>query len=385
MNVNDTVTLFRPVGPKELELIRASGNRAFPPRLSDMNTKDFLRLGVPLGETMRRATKEASTEDLITVMNKFILPLLALLAVAGWQPCYAQVPAAPRASSTAGPVPLSQNHAASKRMFNSWKTPLPPRHMIGNIHYVGPGGVSSWLITTPEGHILIDSTFEECVPQICTNVEKLGFIVSDIKLLLSSHAHVDHTGGHAAMKGRTGARIVASAADAHLLETGGADDFSPFPKDLLAYRPVRADRIVEDGDTVSLGGVTLTAHLTPGHTKGATTWTMPLKDGERTYQVVFFSSVSIAEPTRLLNDPAYPTIVEDYESTFKKLKALPCDIFLAPHADQFGLTAKLKGLDAGANPNPFIDPVGWKAFLTTAEQVFLKQLAAEKAAETKRQ
>jgi metallo-beta-lactamase class B len=360
-----------------------------------MNTNDFLRLvrhrptstgqGVPLGEAMRRATKGALPEDLITAMNKLFLPLLVLLAAAGWQPCYAQVPAAPTARGTAGPVPLSQNHAAAERMFNSWKTPLPPRHIIGNIHYVGPAGVSSWLITTPEGHILIDSTFEECVPQICANVEKLGFRVSDIKLLLSSHAHVDHAGGHAAMKARTGARIVASAADARLLETGGAEDFSPFPKDLLAYQPVKADRIVADGDAVSLGGVTLTAHLTPGHTQGATTWTMPLKDGERTYQVVFFSSVSIAEPTPLLNDPAYPTIAEDYEATFTKLKALPCDIFLAPHADQFGLTAKLKRLDGGANPNPFIDPAGWKAFLATAEQVFRKQLAAEKAVKAKRQ
>ena len=141
---------------------------------------------------------------------------------------------------------------------------------------------------------------------------------------------MDHTGGHAAMKQRTGARIVASAADAHLLETGGADDFSPFPKDLLAYQPVKADQIVKDGETVSLGGVTLTAHLTPGHTKGATTWTMPLEDGGHTYQVLFLSSVSIAEPTPLLNNTNYPAIADDYATTFKKLKALPCDIFSRP-------------------------------------------------------
>jgi metallo-beta-lactamase class B len=193
---------------------------------------------------------------------------------------------------------------------------------------------------------------------------------------------VDHTGGHAAMKQRTGARIVASAADAHLLETGGADDFSPFPKDLLAYTPVKVDRIVKDGETVSLGDVTLTAHLTPGHTKGATTWTMPLPDGGRTYQVLFLSSVSIADPTPLLNNTNYSAIADDYATTFKKLKALPCDIFLAPHADQFGLIEKLKRLDQG--PNPFIDPDGWKQFLINAERGYLKQIETEKAAEPNR-
>jgi metallo-beta-lactamase class B len=268
-------------------------------------------------------------------------------------------------------------------MFNSWKTPMPPRHIIGNIHYVGPRGVSSWLITTPEGHILLDTTFEECVPQICANIEKLGFRVSDIKLLLSSHAHVDHTGGHAAMKQRTGAQIVASSADAHLLESGGADDFSPFPKDLLAYAPVKADRIVKDGEALTFGGVTLTAHLTPGHTKGATTWTMPLKHAERIYQAVFFSSVSIAEPTSLLKNSTYPEIAEDYAVTFEKLKALPCDSLLAPHADQFGLVQKLARLDQGADPNPFVDPEGWKRLVANAETAFLKQLAIEKASGAK--
>ena len=174
-------------------------------------------------------------------------------------------------------------------------------------------------------------------------------------------------------------RIVASEADARLLETGGADDFSPFPKVLMAYTPVKADRIIKDGDVVSLGGVALTAHLTPGHTKGATTWSMQVKDGEKTYDVVFFSSVSIVAPTRLLNNPDYPNIVEDFAATFKKLKALPCDIFLAAHGDQFRLEEKLQSLAAGANPNPFIDPAGWKRLITNTENTYLRQLASEKA------
>jgi metallo-beta-lactamase class B len=277
------------------------------------------------------------------------------------------------------PIPISQDKIAAATLFNSWKPAIPPRHIIGNIYYVGMSGVSSWLITTPEGHILIDSAFEESVPQICRNIEQLGFHVSDIKWLLSSHAHADHTGGHALMKRLSGARIVASAADARVMASGGADDFSPFPKELLAYAPVKADRIVQDGDEVSLGGVTLTAHLTPGHTKGATTWTMPVQDGEQTYNVVFFSSVSLVPPTRLLNNPDYPSIAEDYAATFRMLKALPCDIFLAPHADQFGLAEKLQRLAQGASPNPFIDPDGWKKLIANTENIYLKQLEAEKA------
>jgi len=257
---------------------------------------------------------------------------------------------------------------------------VPPRHIIGNIYYVGMSGVSSWLITTPNGHVLIDTTFEECVPRICQNVEQIGFRVSDIKLILSSHAHVDHTGGHALMKQRTGARIVASAADAHVLETGGADDFSPFPKAMLAYTPVKADRIVQDGELVSLGDVTLMAHLTPGHTKGATTWTMTVREAEKEYRVVFFSSVSIATPTALLRNADYPEIVDDYEATFKKLNALRCDIFFGPHADQFGLAEKLKRLDHSATPNPFIDPDGWRRLIRNAESTYRQQLAAEKSA-----
>lgn len=307
-------------------------------------------------------------------MNKKVFHWLTLLAFAGCAHCFAQN-SAPQTNSAV------LDHAASERAFNLWKAPQSPRHIIGNIYYVGPAGVSSWLITTPQGHILIDTTFEDCVPQICTNIERLGFHIGDIKFILNSHTHVDHAGGDADMKKRTGAQIVASAADAHLLATGGADDFSPFPKDLMAYTPVKADRIVKDGETVSLGGTTLTAHLTPGHTKGATTWTMPLTADGKTYHVLFFSSTSLVAPTTLLHNQAYPGIVEDYEATFKKLKALPCDIFLAPHAEQFGFAEKLRRLDSGASPNPFIDPDGWKNALANYEQVFRKQLAAEKNAE----
>jgi metallo-beta-lactamase class B len=304
-------------------------------------------------------------------MKQSLVLLLGLIAMAGAS-CFAQ-------ARRAAPLPVSQDKEAAERMFESWKPPMTPFKVVGNVYYVGLSGVCSWLITTPEGDILIDTTFEECVPSICTNIEKLGFHVGDIKLILSSHAHVDHVGGHAEMKRRTGAKVVASAADARVMETGGADDFSPFPKEMLAYKPVKADRIVSDGDLVTLGGVTLTAHLTPGHTRGATTWTMPVLDGGRTNQVVFFSSMSLVEPTRLLNNPAYPNIVEDYRETFKKLKALRCDVFLAPHGDQFGLPQKVQRMKQHPEVNPFFDTNSLPRLITRTENALDRQLAAEKS------
>ena len=268
---------------------------------------------------------------------------------------------------------------AVRRLFDAWKTPVRPRRLIGNIHYVGASGVSSFLITTPAGHVLLDTGFADTVPLIRTNVAQLGFKIGDIKFILSSHAHVDHTGGHALMKQLTGARIVASAADAHLLASGGADDFSPFPKEFLTYTPVKTDRVIQDNEIVSLGDVTLTAHLTPGHTKGATTWTMETTDEGRRLHVVFFSSTGLIEGTRLLKNPLYPNIATDYEATFKKLKTLPCEVFFGPHGGMFAMAEKFDKLERGVKPNPFIDPDGWRELLAAGEKVFRAQLARERS------
>ena len=281
------------------------------------------------------------------------------------------------------PVRPPTDRLAAKTMFDAWKAPVPPRHLIGNIYYVGAIGVSSYLITTPEGHILIDTGFEETVPLIQRSVEQLGFKLSDIKVILSSHAHIDHTGGHALMKKLTHAQVVASAADAGILASGGADDFIPFPKDMIVYQPVAADRIVGEGENVTLGGVILTAHLTPGHTRGATTWTMDVTDGGKTYHVVFFSSASINPGTSLLLAPPYPGLVQDFENTFARLKQLPCDVFFAPHGGQFAMAEKFARPESGTQPNPFIDPAGWQSLIGKAEKAFRDQLAAERAANTK--
>jgi metallo-beta-lactamase class B len=263
-------------------------------------------------------------------------------------------------------------------LFDSWKAPIPPRRLAGNLYYVGASGVSSYLITTPAGHILIDTGFESTVPIIRHSVEQLGFKVSDIKFILSSHAHIDHTGGHALMKKITGATIVASAADARLIESGGADDFLTWPQETSRDEPVRVDRTVGDGEEISLGGTTLTANLTPGHTRGATTWTMDVEEGGRTYRVVFFSSVSINDGTRLLNNASYPTIVADLEASFVRFKEMACDIFLAPHGGQFAMADKFARLDRGKGVEALVDPAGWKELIAAAEKRFRDLLAQER-------
>ncbi|SUS06579.1 Metallo-beta-lactamase L1 [uncultured Defluviicoccus sp.] len=292
----------------------------------------------------------------------------SLILLAGAAPMQAVLPSAP-------------TQAAVMRMFDAWRAPVPPRHLLANIYYVGASGVSSFLITTPEGHILLDTGFDDTVPIIREGVTQLGFKLTDIKIIISSHAHIDHVGGHALMQKLTGARIYASAGDARLLASGGTDDFIPFPRETIVYAPVTVDHVVADGEHVTLGNVTLTAHLTPGHTRGATTWTMDAVVDGALRRIVFFSSTTINAGTRLLHNPLYPEIVREFETTLTRLKALPCDIFFAPHGGQFGMAEKIARLDRDETPNPFIDPDGWRNLVTRAERTFRDQLAAERAAE----
>jgi metallo-beta-lactamase class B len=285
-----------------------------------------------------------------------------------------------QAQTTSLPAPMGV--AAVRKLFDSWKAPVSPRRLVGNIYYVGAIGVSSYLITTPAGHILLDTGFEETVPIILRGVEQLGYKPGDIKFILSSHAHIDHVGGHALMKQTlAGAKVVASAADARVLESGGADDFIPFPRETILFTPVEVDQIVEDGEEVSLGGVVLTAHLTPGHTRGATTWTMQVSDtGVRPWDVVFYSSASINPGTRLVLNPSYEGIAADLARTFAQLRALPCDIFFAPHGGQFAMADKFARLDRGEGAAALVDPAGWRALIDGAEKAYLNQLALERAA-----
>ncbi len=284
------------------------------------------------------------------------------------------------AAAPAGPLAPPPTRDWVKILFEAMKAPVPPRRLVGDIYYVGASGVSSFLITTPAGHILLDTGFEDTVPLIQRSVALLGFKLEDIRIILSSHAHVDHVGGHALMKKLTGARVFASAADAQVLASGGLDDFLPFPRDTKVYAPVAVDQIVADGEQITLGGVTLTAHLTPGHTRGATTWSMDVSEAGRTYHVVFFCSLTINPGVRLLRNASYPGIAQDYETAFARLKALPCDIFFGPHPIQFGMADKFARMDRGEGVEALVDPAGWHNLLAVSEKAYRDQLAAEKAA-----
>jgi len=256
--------------------------------------------------------------------------------------------------------------------------PVAPFKIVGNVYYVGASDVTSFLITTPAGHILLDGGFAETAPQIAANVERLGFKLRDVKVLLSGHAHYDHVGGLAELKRRTGASLAASAADALLLARGGRGDFRF--GDTLTFPPVVADRILKDGDTVSLGGTVMTAHLTPGHTQGNTTWTTTTTEGGKTYAVAFMGSMSINPGVVLLGNPHYPGIAGDYARSFRAMKSLPCEVFLGPHGSFFDLQGKAKRLAAGESPNPFVDPAGCRAYLARMETAYEEQLRREKRA-----
>ena len=256
-----------------------------------------------------------------------------------------------------------------------WNVPQKPFHMIGNLYYVGMAGVSAFLIKTDDGLILTDGGLPESAPVIEKNIQALGFRLKDVKVLLNSHAHFDHSGGLAQLKKDTGARFTASAADKPFLESGHIT-FGPSSK--IDTTPIHVDHVVKDGDSITQGGVTLTAHVTPGHTKGCTTWTMPLTDGGKTYKVMFFCSISVAGNS-LIGDAAYPNIQDDYKASFARLNAMQADIFLAPHGVQFGLADKLAKMKPGA-PNPFIDPGELHRFLAKARSDYDAELARQLAA-----
>ena len=253
----------------------------------------------------------------------------------------------------------------NKNGRTDWNKPFPPHKVIANVYFVGTAELGSFLITTPEGHILINSDFETTVPVIRASVEKLGFRFTDIKILLGSHAHGDHMQGDAMVKELTAARVMAMEQDVPALQ-----------KMMPGGKPHPIDKILHDGDEVTLGGTTLVAHLTAGHTKGCTTWTMKAKEGDKTYNVVILGSIGVNPGYLLVNNKDYPQIADDYIRSFKVLRALPCDVFIASHGRFYDLAAKFPKL--GNGPNPFIDPEGYKAHLDLQEKNFYAKLEEQK-------
>lgn len=253
-----------------------------------------------------------------------------------------------------------------------WNQPIQPYKISGNLYYVGTNYLASFLITTPQGGILINPDFQESVPLIRSSVEKLGFHFSDIKIILISHAHDDHAAGCALMKKLTGAKLMVMDADALEIENGGAGDFAYTSR----WPPAKVDRVLHDGDQVTLGGVVLTAHLTPGHTKGCTTWTTEVKDGGHLYHVVIVGSPNVNPGYKLVGNAQYPNIAADYQKTFRVLASLPCDIFLGAHGVYYNMDEKLKRLNT-AGPNPFIDPAGYRSYVQDCDQAFRTELALQ--------
>jgi metallo-beta-lactamase class B len=289
-------------------------------------------------------------------MKKLITALVALLPLVG----------------TAQAQTLKDLLAA---LLVKWNAPTEPFRIIDNVYYVGTDGLASYLITSPQGHILVDTVMPDQTSQIKASIEKLGFKITDIKYLLNTHAHIDHTGGFAEMKQASGAQMIAGEADKPLLEGG----YYPGQREetLLAFPPVTVDRTVREGDTVSVGDVALTARATPGHSPGCTSWEFNVKDGDATRSVLIFCSGTVAL-NRLVGNPTYPGIVDDYGKTFARAKEMKVDVLLAPHPEMYKMQEKRAKLADGA-PNPFVNPGEFNDYAATLEKAFEDALAKQTA------
>ena len=263
-----------------------------------------------------------------------------------------------------------------RKRFPAWFEDRAPVRIVGNIYGVGPRGLGVFLIATPRGHILLDGGLPSSAPMIARNIRMLGFSLGDVRYLINSHAHYDHSGGIAALKEMTGAEFVASAADRPALEGGyyeGSEDDSS-----LAAPPVSVDRIIADGDKLELGGVTLTARLTPGHSPGCTSWETTVEEPGRMLTVLFFCSATVAA-NRLVGDPQYDGIVEDYRHSFAMARGWRPDVFLANHPESFHMEDKLARRAAGET-DVFVDRGAFPAYIERLEAAFERELARQRAA-----
>ena len=262
-----------------------------------------------------------------------------------------------------------------------WTTPIAPFRIADNLFYVGSKDLASYLIVTPAGDILINSSLKSSPPLIRKSIEQLGFHLADVKILLISHAHFDHDAGSAELLRITHAKYMVMDADVPVVESGGAKDFA-YPGD--RYPPAKVDRILHDGDEVRLGNAVLVAHKTPGHTRGCTTWTMRTLSGGKPRDVVIVGSWNVNAGFRLADHPghpaSYPGIAADYQHAFAVLAKLPCDIFLGAHGAYFDMLAKLDRAKSGAGESVWIDPDGYHAAVAEREQAFQRELKRQQDA-----
>ena len=259
-----------------------------------------------------------------------------------------------------------------------WAQAFPPHRIIGNIYYVGEDDLTSFLIVTPKGNILINTGYIYSVPEIKSSIKKLGFHYSDIKILLITHAHSDHAAGMALIKKQTGAKMMTMEQERELLETGGKTDYLFGSSGW--FDPVKVDKTFKDGETIELGGTVITAHLTPGHTKGSTSYSLEVPENGKKYHVLIANLGVINPGTAFLHNDRYPNIAKDYARTFEIEKNLPCDVFLSSHAGHYGMQHKFHP-GTPYSPETFVDPEGYLMVVQHFEQVFLRHLEEERADE----
>lgn len=259
----------------------------------------------------------------------------------------------------------------------SWTTPATPFRIAGNLYYVGSEELAAYLVVTPQGSILINSNLESSPKQIRTSVEQLGFHWKDVKVLLISQGHFDHCAGSAEIVRETGAKYEVMAEDVSVVESGGRTDFYLAHDKTTWFPRAHVDRVLHDGDTVTLGGTTLTAHKTAGHNKGTTTWAMDVPEDGRTLHAVIVGGPYVLPGYKLVGNAQYPSIADDFAQGFATLKALPCDLFLGAHASYFGMQKKYARFAAG-DKDAFIDPAGYRAFIADSEQAFRVELERQR-------
>ena len=273
-----------------------------------------------------------------------------------------------------------QWRAAIKR---NRSVPDEPFQIAGNLYYVGATGITSFLLTGPQGHVLIDGGYPETAPLIIGSIAKLGFDIKDVKVLLNSHAHFDHAGGLRELQQASGAQLWISEGDADVVAAGGAGDRATYgPLRYLGFGRFPAphvDHRFKDGDTVRVGPITLTAHVTAGHTPGCTSWSFPVRDGDRELLAVDICSLTLLPFMKLTAPESYPGIRADFQQSFQTLRSLPADIFLGSHSSFFDLARKRRErASTGGKVNPFIDRVGYLRFIDRAEQRFRDELADQR-------
>lgn len=307
-------------------------------------------------------------------------PFLALIFALAVSSCAAPpseraaAPQLPPLSSEEEIVAFEQEELTGQGL--EWNEHVEPFRIIGNIHYVGAKGVSAYLITTTEGHFLLDGGLAQTAPLILTNIERLGFNIRDVRYLLNSHAHFDHAAGLARLQRASGARMIASEADRAPLEAGR---FPYGPSASIAFAPVRVDRVIADGETLTLGGTTLTAHITPGHTPGCTSWSMNVSGADgATHRAFFHCSATVAGQS--LAPPAYPQIVTDFEATFARVREMEADVLLTNHPEFMELEARRARQLAGVE-DAFVDANALNALNERLERAFNEELARQQAAQ----